>query len=69
MDTLKNKAGWRNHMAVIGGEYLKKGDRTECLRYSGIAFREFLKEKSGYAFSALNIARMMLLSNELDSAA
>ncbi len=69
IDTLKNKRGWLNHMAVIGGEYLRKGDMTECLRYSGIAFRGFLKVKSGYSFSALNIARMMLLSNGLDSAA
>ncbi len=69
IDTLKNKQGWLNHMAVIGGNYLSKGDKTECLRYSGIAFRGFLKAKFSYSFSALNIARMMLLSNELDSAA
>ena len=69
LDTLENKVGWLNHMGVLGGEYLTKGDKTECLRYSGIACRAFLKEKYSYSFSALNMARMMLLYNELDSAA
>ena len=69
IDTLKEKGTWLNHISVIGFNYLKKGDKTECLRYCGIAFRENLKAKSRYSFSAMNLARMMLLSNELDSAA
>ena len=69
VDTSKRKWTRINHMAILGYEYLRKGDKTACLEYSGIAFREFLKSKSGYSYSALNIARMMLLSNESDSAA
>jgi two-component system, NtrC family, sensor kinase len=69
VDTLKIKRAWMNHMAILGSEYLRKGDKAKCLEYSGIAFREFLKLKSGYSYSALNIARMMLLSGESDSAA
>jgi len=69
IDTLKNKYRWINNIGVIGQSYLLKADRAECLKYSGIALKEQLKAHSTYSFDALNIARMMLLNNELDSAA
>ena len=37
IDTLKYKSAWQASTAVLGNEYLLKGDKHECIRYSGIA--------------------------------
>lgn len=69
LDPKKNKWIWINNVGVIGYYYLLKGDQAEGLRYSHLAYNELFKNKRNYSFQALTIARLMLMSNELDSAA
>lgn len=69
IDTSKYKNVWINNMSVLGFYYYLKGDKAECLKYSGISFRASLNEGTNFNFVARSIARMFLLSNELDSAA
>ncbi len=68
MDTLKHKSAWQANMAVLGHEYLLKGDKNECIRYSSIALSSST-ENAARRFPALTMARIMILYNELDSAA
>jgi len=69
IDTLKDKESWTNNVSVLGSYYLSKEDKAECLKYSGLSYRERIKEKRGYGVAALNMAKIFLLSNALDSAA
>ena len=68
IDTLKYKSAWQASTAVLGNEYLLKGDKHECIRYSGIALSAST-EKAQRRFPALTMARIMMLHNEPDSAA
>jgi len=68
IDTLKYKSAWQASTAVLGNEYLLKGDKHECIRYSGIALSA-TTEKAQRRFPALTMARIMMLHNEPDSAA
>jgi two-component system NtrC family sensor kinase len=69
IDTLKDKDSWINNVSVLGYYYLLKEDKAECLKYSGLSYRERIKEKRSYGTSAVNMARILLLSNAPDSAA
>ncbi len=69
IDTLTYKDAWANNVGVLGSMYILKGDKTQSLLYSGIQYRERLKANVGYLVTALDMARTMLLSNDLDSAA
>ena len=68
VDTLKNRTRWVTNVGFIGYHYLLKGDKAECLKYSGMAYSENLKVSNNYAYNAMIMARMMLLSNQVDSA-
>ncbi len=68
-DTLQDKQTWVNNIGVLGHYYLQLENKAECLKYSGIALREQMIQKSGFSFTSLIMARMMILSNEPDSAA
>jgi len=69
IDTLKQGARpWLSNIGALGSYYLRKGDKSESLRYSTIAYNQTLKDKS-YFFPSMEIAEVMLLNNQFDSAA
>ena len=69
IDTLKQGAFyWKNNIGVLGFYYLRKGDKSESLRYLTIAYNQTLKDKLNNTYPALTIAKVMLLNNQLDSA-
>ena len=68
-DTLNDKENWLAVLTYLGYNYLLKGEKSECLKYSSMAYRESIKVNNNSAsLSAMNMARMMLLNNQLDSA-
>lgn len=69
VDSLKNKGRWINITANLGGYYLAKGDKTESLRYYGIAYNLSPIRSGRRGNDAIMIANAMVLNNELDSAA
>ncbi len=64
IDSVKDKQTWLTAIAFIGYHYSLKGDKSGCIKYSGMAYRERGKDN----YSAMNMARVMLLNNQLDSA-
>ena len=64
IDSVKDKNTWLTAIAFIGYHYSLKGDKSGCIKYSGMAHRERGKD----FYSAMNMARVMLLNNQLDSA-
>ena len=67
LDTVNNNDRWLSAIAFLGYQYSIKGDMAGCLKYSGMAFDE--RRKSAIdIYSAINMARVMLINNQLDSA-
>ena len=69
IDTLKDKANWANNMGVVGEFYQVLKNKEEALKYLRISFSEKIKMGSSYAFVAMIMSKVMLMNNELDSAA
>ncbi len=69
-DTLKNNSRWIGNIGFIGYHYLLKGDKKECLKFCRLSVKESLKiSLGGNSFDLISMARLMLLNNQLDSAA
>ena len=68
--TTVNKGRLLANLGFIGYHFLLKGDKEECLKYCRLSVKESLKmSPGGIYFELLSMANMMLLSNQLDSAA
>ena len=68
IDSVKEKESWIIAIAFIGYHYSLKGDKAGCLKYSGNSYREKLNTSIAPGYDAINMARVMLLNNQLDSA-
>jgi len=67
-DSTRQRGQWLNNIGVLGDYYFQKGDYTQSQKYLKIPLPEYVKGKYGFSFVALNLARVFLATNQLDSA-
>ena len=69
LDITNQKRERESCLILMGRIYLNRGDKSESIRYSKIAFTERVKRNRGYAHQSIHLAKVMLLGQQLDSAA
>ncbi|MGB3008034.1 MAG: hypothetical protein WBC06_16085 [Chitinophagaceae bacterium] len=76
LGSLEGRSGWINNTAVIGEYYLLNGELDESIKYTTTAlnmafayYKSVANDPTGVSllFSARNLARAKVLSNQLDS--